>query len=73
MLASFLITLREGLEATLIIGIILTYLAKTGNPSLIEVTAYPLYPALALGSYFHPIRVSKKVEISRTSPGYNNG
>jgi len=30
------------------------------NPSLIEVIAYPLYLALALGSYFRPIKVSKK-------------
>ena len=34
------------------------------NPSLIEVIAYPLYLALALGSYFRPIKVSKKVELS---------
>jgi len=32
------------------------------NPSLIEVIAYPLYLALALGSYFRPIKVSKKSE-----------
>ena len=39
-------------------------LGYNANPSLIEVIAYPLYLALALGSYFRPIKVSKKVELS---------
>ena len=39
-------------------------LGYNGNPSLIEVIAYPLYLALTLGSYFRPIKVSKKVELS---------
>jgi high-affinity iron transporter len=39
-------------------------LGYNANPSLIEVIAYPLYLVLALGSYFRPIKVSKKVELS---------
>ena len=39
-------------------------LGYNANPSLIEVIVYPLYLALALGSYFRPIKISKKVEIS---------
>ncbi len=39
-------------------------LGYNANPSLIEIIAYPLYLALALGSYFRPIKVSKKVELS---------
>jgi len=38
-------------------------LGYNANPSLIEVIAYPLYLVLALGSYFRPIKVSKKVEL----------
>ncbi len=37
-------------------------LGYNANPSLIEVIAYPLYLALALGSYFRPIKMSKKSE-----------
>ncbi len=33
-----------------------------GNPSLVEVVAYPLYLILALGSYFRPIKVSEQSE-----------
>ncbi len=33
-----------------------------GNPSLVEVVAYPVYLTLVLGSYFRPITVSKESE-----------
>ncbi len=38
-------------------------LGYNGNPSLVEVIAYPLYLALALGSYFRSVKVSKKAEL----------
>lgn len=46
MLGAFLITLREGLEAALIIGIILAYLAKTGNREGFK----PIWAGTALGT-----------------------
>ncbi len=46
MLGSFLITLREGLEAALIIGIILAYLAKTDNRQGFK----PIWVGTALGA-----------------------
>ena len=46
MLQAFIITLREGVEAALIVGITLTYLAKIGRPELRK----PVYAAL--GSAF---------------------
>jgi high-affinity iron transporter len=42
MLQSFIVTLREGVEAALIIGITLAYLAKIGRPELKK----PVYAAL---------------------------
>ncbi len=39
-------------------------LGYNANPSLIEVIAYPLYLVLALVSYFRPIKMSKKGELS---------
>ncbi len=39
-------------------------LGYNANPSLIEVIVYPLYLALALGSYFRPIKKSKTMELS---------
>ena len=46
MLGSFLITLREGLEAALIIGIILAYLSKTGSRQQFK----PIWFGTALGA-----------------------
>ncbi len=37
-------------------------LGYNGNPSLVEVIAYPVYLALALGFYFRPLTVEKEVE-----------
>src|SRR3984957_20964158 len=42
MLQAFIVTLREGVEAALIIGITLAYLAKIGRPELKK----PVYAAL---------------------------
>ncbi len=54
MAASALITLREGLEAALIIGIILAYLAKTGNQGKFGVvwlgTGLAVLMSLAVGA-----------------------
>src|SRR5665648_27762 len=47
MLASFLLSLREGLEAALIIGIVLAALRKTDRPGLIPVIWQGLVAAVA--------------------------
>jgi high-affinity iron transporter len=43
MLQAFIVTLREGVEAALIVGIVLAYLAKIGRPDLRK----PVYAGLA--------------------------
>lgn len=43
MLQAFIVTLREGVEAALIVGIVLAYLAKIGRPDLHK----PVYAGLA--------------------------
>lgn len=59
MLEAFIITLREGVEAALIVGITLAYLAKIGRPELRK----PVYAAL-VAAFLGSIGVA--VLISRT-------
>ena len=40
MLAAFLIALREGVEASLVVGIILVYLSRTGRSQLARFVWY---------------------------------
>jgi len=47
MLQAFVITLREGVEASLIVGIIFAYLGKIGRPELKKVVIWALLSALA--------------------------
>ena len=41
-----------------------TIVGYNGNPSLVEVVAYPVYLALALGSYFRPFAVEKEMKVA---------
>src|SRR5271163_489011 len=59
MLQAFIITLREGVEAALIVGITLAYLTKIGRPELRK-TVYAALAAAFLGS------IGVAVVISRT-------
>ncbi len=48
MLPAFLIALREGVEAALVVGIILVYLSRTGRSHLARFAWYGLAVASAL-------------------------
>lgn len=48
MLAAFLIALREGVEAALVVGIVLVYLARTGRSQLARYAWYGVAAAAAL-------------------------
>ena len=48
MLSSFLIALREGVEASLVVGIILVYLSRTGRAHLARYAWYGVAAAVAL-------------------------
>jgi high-affinity iron transporter len=48
MAAAFVVTLREGLEAALIIGIIVAYLVKVGRRDAVRSVAYGVVTAVAL-------------------------
>ena len=58
MLQAFIITLREGVEAALIVGITLAYLAKIGRPELRK-TVYTALVAAFLGSIGVAIVISR--------------
>ncbi len=58
MLQAFIITLREGVEAALIVGITLAYLAKIGRPDLRK-TVYAALVAAFLGSIGVAIVISR--------------
>jgi FTR1 family protein len=65
MLQAFIVTLREGVEAALIVGIVLAYLAKIGRPDLRK----PVYAGLAaafIGSIGLAIVLSR-VELNEDS------
>ena len=47
MLQAFIITLREGVEASLIVGIIFAYLSKIGRPELKKTVFWALGSAIA--------------------------
>jgi high-affinity iron transporter len=47
MLQAFIITLREGVEASLIVGIVFAYLSKIGRPELKRTVFYALASAIA--------------------------
>src|ERR1700738_3857617 len=47
MLQAFIITLREGVEALLIVGIVFAYLSKIGRPELKRTVFWALGSALA--------------------------
>ena len=48
MLSAFLISLREGVEASLVVGIILVYLSRTGRQNLAKFVWYGVAAAAAL-------------------------
>ena len=48
MLSAFLVSLREGVEASLVVGIILVYLSRTGRVQLARFVWYGVAAAAAL-------------------------
>src|SRR5438309_10674282 len=58
MLETFIITLREGVEAALIVGITMAYLAKIGRPELRK-SVYAALAAAFVGSIGVAILISR--------------
>ena len=63
MFQSLVITLREGVEAALIVGIVSGYLSKTGRASLNRIVYWALFAAvgasLALGFILHTLQLTE--------------